>query len=435
MVAKIKLSRILFWSVISAAFIGPGTVTTAASSGAQFGLSLLWALTFSTFACFLLQEAAARIPLASGMNLGQALVERYGWKHFVPVFLAVAIIVGGVAYQAGNILGAVSGALLLVDSSSGTNWQTILTLIIAFSAAGLLAIGNIQKISRLLGIVVAIMGLAFIIVALRLDISWGAAIGASIVPRLPEGSGILIIGLIGTTIVPYNLFLGSGMAKHQDIKEMRWGLGIAIILGGIISMAILLVGSSMEAPFSFAGLADAMQNALGTWASTLFGIGLLAAGFTSSVTAPLAAAVTAESIFSEPGKSWGEKSKPYIAVWLGVLLIGMIFGVTGVKPIPIIILAQALNGLLLPFVAAFLLLIVNDQKVMPAEFKNSTGLNILSLLVVGVSIFLGLNQVLKASFSALSLPLPELSTSVSVLLGLSLLITAYLAYKIFTQEN
>jgi len=431
MVAKIKLSRILFWSVISAAFIGPGTVTTAASSGAEFGVSLLWALTFSTFACFLLQEAAARIPLASGMNLGQALVERYGWKHFIPVFLAVAIILGGIAYQAGNILGAVSGALLLVDPASTTNWQVIFTLGIAFLAFALLAVGNIQKIFRLLGLVVAVMGFAFIVVALGLDIDWGAAIGASIIPSFPEGSGILIIGLIGTTIVPYNLFLGSGLAKDQDIREMRWGLGIAIFLGGIISMAILLVGSNMEAPFSFSGLAEVMKTSLGNWAATLFGIGLMAAGFTSSVTAPLAAAVTAQSIFSKPGNTWKEKSIPYRSIWGGVLLIGMIFGLTGVKPIPIIILAQALNGLLLPFVAAFLLLIVNDKKVMPAEFSNSTGLNLVSLLVVGVSIVLGLNQVFKASFSSLSLDLPELNTYLFILIGVSVLITSYLAYKIF----
>ncbi|MEM6804761.1 MAG: divalent metal cation transporter [Bacteroidota bacterium] len=431
MVAKIKLSRIIFWSVISAAFIGPGTVTTAASSGANFGLSLLWALTFSTFACFLLQEAAARIPLASGLNLGQALVKRYGQGHFIPIAMAVAIIMGGIAYQAGNILGSVSGAVLLMGENEAMNWTLIFTLLIALLAAGVLLLSNIQRISRILGLVVAAMGFAFIMVALGTEINWGDALINSVIPSFPEGSGILIIGLIGTTIVPYNLFLGSGMSRNQDIREMRWGLGIAIILGGMISMAILLVGSSMQAPFSFEGLAQAMKDSLGDWAAILFAIGLIAAGFTSSVTAPLAAAITAQSIFSKKGNEWGERSRPYIAVWAIVLLSGMTFGVLGVKPIPIIILAQALNGLLLPFVAAFLLLVVNDKKLMPAEFRNSTGLNLVSLLVVGVSIVLGLNQVMKASFSALSLELPALGTYLFILIALSILICLYLAYKIF----
>lgn len=431
MVAKIKLSRIIFWSVISAAFIGPGTVTTAASSGAEYGLSLLWALTFSTFACFLLQEAAARIPLASGLNLGQALVKRYGQGHIIPIGMAVAIISGGIAYQAGNILGSVSGAILLVGGDESMNWQLIFTVVIAVLAAGVLLLANIQRISRILGMVVATMGFAFIVVALSSEVSWGNALASSVVPTLPEGAGILVIGLIGTTIVPYNLFLGSGMSQNQDIREMRWGLGIAIILGGLISMAILLVGSTMEAPFSFAGMAEAMQGGLGNWAAVLFGIGLFAAGFTSSVTAPLAAAVTAQSIFAKEGNDWSEKSRSYMGVWAVVLLSGMAFGVLGVKPIPIIILAQALNGLLLPFVAAFLLLVVNDKKLMPAEFRNSTGLNLVSLLVVAVSIVLGLNQVMKASFSALSLELPALGTYLFMLIGLSVLISAYLAYRIF----
>lgn len=431
MVAKIKLSRIIFWSVISAAFIGPGTVTTAASSGANFGLSLLWALTFSTFACFLLQEAAARIPLASGFNLGQALVQRYGQGHFIPIAMAVAIISGGIAYQAGNILGSVSGAVLLMGDNQAMNGSLLFTIVIALLAGGVLLLSNIQLISRILGLVVASMGFAFIAVALSAEIEWGDALINSLIPSFPEDSGILIIGLIGTTIVPYNLFLGSGMSKNQDIREMRWGLGIAIILGGIISMAILLVGSTMQAPFSFEGMAEAMKSSLGNWAAILFGIGLFTAGFTSSVTAPLAAAITAQSIFSKKGNEWSERSRSYMAVWGIVLLSGMAFGIMGVKPIPIIILAQALNGLLLPFVAAFLLLVVNDKKLMPAEFRNSTGLNLVSLLVVGVSIVLGLNQVMKASFSALSLTLPALGTYLFILIALSILICLYLAYKIF----
>ncbi|MCB0548279.1 MAG: divalent metal cation transporter, partial [Phaeodactylibacter sp.] len=64
------LSSVLFWSIISAAFIGPGTVTTAAKAGASFQLQLIWALAFSIFATIILQEAAARITLASGKNLG-----------------------------------------------------------------------------------------------------------------------------------------------------------------------------------------------------------------------------------------------------------------------------------------------------------------------------------------------------------------------------
>jgi NRAMP (natural resistance-associated macrophage protein)-like metal ion transporter len=104
---KKKLLNILFWSVISAAFIGPGTITTAAKAGASLGYSLLWALAFSTFACLVLQEAAARLTIVSGKSLGRAIAETYGQKKggwLVFVLVLGAIILGSAAYETGNLL-------------------------------------------------------------------------------------------------------------------------------------------------------------------------------------------------------------------------------------------------------------------------------------------------------------------------------------------
>ncbi|MCB0845328.1 MAG: divalent metal cation transporter, partial [Bacteroidetes bacterium] len=111
------VTSILFWSVISAAFIGPGTVTTASKAGATYHTELLWALVFSTLACIILQEAAARIPLGSGFNLGEAIAEKLGSgkNRWVKIAVAGSVIFGCAAYQAGNILGAVSGVGLLFD--------------------------------------------------------------------------------------------------------------------------------------------------------------------------------------------------------------------------------------------------------------------------------------------------------------------------------
>ena len=108
------LMSVLFWSVIAAAFVGPGTVTTASKSGATFQLDLLWALVFSLFATILLQEAAARITIASGKSLGEIIALKYTGRNDQKIkwllFLAVAIGCG--AYQAGNMLGALSGIAL-----------------------------------------------------------------------------------------------------------------------------------------------------------------------------------------------------------------------------------------------------------------------------------------------------------------------------------
>ena len=104
------ISSVLFWSIISAAFIGPGTVTTTSRAGASFGLSLLWTLVFSTVATILLQETAARITLASGKNLGEIIARQYGQGNSRRIhwFVFLALAFGCAAYEAGNLLGAIS---------------------------------------------------------------------------------------------------------------------------------------------------------------------------------------------------------------------------------------------------------------------------------------------------------------------------------------
>ena len=390
---KKGLSSILFWSIISAAFIGPGTVTTAARSGAEYGLDLLWALFFSTLATILLQEAAARLTVASGKNLGEVVALKYpgsgGRKVQWLLFLTVAF--GCAAYQAGNLLGAVAGMQLLSDIPS---W--IFLLGIGLLAALLLWIGKVQQIAKLLGVIVALMGAAFIYVALQSDHSFPEIAGAALSPTFPAGSTLLITGLIGTTIVPYNLFLASGIGRHQDIREMRLGIILAVLIGGVISMAILIVGAQMEGVFSFAGLASALSEKTGPWAARLFSFGLLVAGFTSAVTAPLAAAVTAGSLLDRDRGNWAPDSRNFRLVWATVLGIGLFFGLTKVQPIPAIILAQAINGALLPIVAVFLFLAVNDRQLLGSTFTNGLPANIGMLFIVGLTSYLGLHHLLAA---------------------------------------
>jgi len=377
------LGSILFWSVISAAFIGPGSVTTCAIAGSRFGLSLLWALTFSTIGTILLQEAAARITIASGKSLGEIVAQTYGLKsQVIPGLLFGAVALGCAAYQAGNILGAVAGLSLLL------NWPTpALTLTVGAICTALLWAGSTRLIANLLGLIVFIMGVAFAYVAVSAAPDSRQLAVSLLLPAVPTGSLVLVIGLIGTTIVPYNLFLGSGIGQGQTLSEMRWGIGLAVLIGGLISIAILIAGTLVTGDFSFQNVAQTLSRRMGPWAGSLFAFGLFAAGFTSALTAPLAAAVTAKSLLG-----WSERSVQYRAVWLVVMAVGLTFGLLGVKPVPVIVLAQVANGLLLPVVAVFLLLAVNNRKILPAGYQNKRWQNIAMALVVAVTTFLGLRN-------------------------------------------
>lgn len=377
---------VLFWSVISAAFIGPGTVTTAAKAGAAYDTALLWALVFSTLATLLLQEAAARIPMVSGLNLGEAIARRFGQERqgLVRGGLFAAVAFGCAAYQTGNLLGAAAGLRLVLPLPAQAG-----VLLLGLLAAGLLWQGKIQLISRALGLIVAGMGLLFGLVALQTPLSGLAVLRDALVPQLPPDSELLIIGLIGTTIVPYNLFLGSGLSQGQNLRSMRQGLGGAILVGGLISMVILLVGTQVEGAFSFEGLAEALDRSTGAAGRYLFALGLFAAGFTSSVTAPLAAAVTARGLLGDGAATWQPAGRSFRLTWGLVLGTGLLFGSLGVQPVPAIILAQAINGLLLPLVVVFLYRIINDPQLIPAEARNLPWLNALTLLTLGIALFLG----------------------------------------------
>jgi manganese transport protein len=401
-----RLLQILVWAVIPAAFIGPGTVTTAASAGASYGYALLWALVFSVVATATLQEASARLTVVSGRNLAEAVRDRFrgGAAGLLVVILVLgAVVLGNAAYEAGNILGGAAGAQL---GGGIPTWAA--TLAIGITAAAVLWAGTPRAVARLIGAMVAVMGVTFLVTAILLQPDPAELLRGALRPAVPAGAGLLVLGLVGTTVVPYNLFLGSGIAYGQTVREIRVGLIIAVALGGLISMGILVVGASVVGEFSYPALADTLSGRLGSWAGPLFAWGLFAAGFSSAITAPLAAAVTARGLFGWDERGWG-----YRAIWIGVLAVGIGFGLAEVRPIPAIILAQALNGVLLPFAAVFLMMIVNDRRLMGDEGINGRGANALMGAVVAATLVLGVSGVIRAGTSAFGGTPTELAILVS----------------------
>ena len=433
---KQRLINILFWSVISAAFIGPGTVTTAASAGAGFGYALIWALIFSTAACFVLQEASARITTVSGMNLGQAMRQEYGsstsGKCIISLAL-IAIISGCAAFEAGNILGAVAGISLVNESIP----VPAIVLAIGILAAILLWKGTVQQIAKLLGVIVAVMGVCFLVTALLIPHNLSTLFTEGFTPTIPAGAEILVLGLIGTTVVPYNIFLGSGLKHSQSPSEMRLSLGIAIILGGVISIAILLTGTAISGEFTFEELASTLSHQLGGFGPWLLGIGLFGAGLSSSLTAALAASVTAKSLLAKGSgdENWSEGNLRFRSVWMGVLGVGLLFGVMELQPVPVIVLAQALNGIILPVICVILFLLMNNNRVLPKHHQNGTWMNMVTGIVVWLTIVIGLTNLLRAVSRTAGFALPDQSTLVVISLILFSAVMTPLLKRLFSDNS
>jgi manganese transport protein len=399
---------VVIWSIISAAFIGPGTVTTAVSAGSSFKLDLLWAVTFATLACIALQEVAARITIASGMNVGQTLTVKFGRRNgkFLKWLLGSSVIAGCAAYEAGNILGAVSGLNLLTGITG-----TVLTIIVTMVSFVLLWRGSPGWISNLMMLLVVTMGVSFLLVALTQDLSGVEVMRASIRPVIPANGELLLLGLVGTTVVPYSIFLGSGISKGQTIPMMRVGLAISILIGGLITAFILIAGTAITDFSSFNNLYNDFEVKVGKGAAISLALGLFAAGFSSAITAPYASAIIARTVFE------AKEERNVKAVWMAVLLTGFLIGLSGVRPIPVILVVQALNGLILPLLVIFLILVSNDRRLIRGEFRHSSIYNVLLLVVLGAVTLISLNNVDKALISAFALNHSGHLTIVMVLSG------------------
>ncbi|MGB1092723.1 MAG: Nramp family divalent metal transporter, partial [Oceanobacter sp.] len=291
-----RLRKVGPGAMVAAAFIGPGTVTTASVAGAQFGTALLWAVVFSIIATLVMQEMSARLGIVSRMSLGEALRSRFSnpaARLVVALLVIGAIGVGAAAYESGNILGGASGLETLTGVSVRV-WAIAMGAV----AAVLLWIGRYQALEKVLVALVGLMALCFLSSAILVrpplfEILQG------LVPKAEENSLWLVTGLIGTTVVGYNLFLHSASVRArwggpEDLSECRFDLTFSILVGGIVTMAILLTAAAVF-PLgtqinNVATMVTQIEPVAGEYARVLFSLGLFTAGFTSAITAPLAAA-------------------------------------------------------------------------------------------------------------------------------------------------
>ncbi len=332
--------------------------------------------------------------MATGKNLGEIIAIKFQQRQGIglPKILFLGVAFGCAAYQSGNILGAVAGLRLVAPVPS-----YIFTLAVIGICYGLLVKGSIKQIAHIMGFLVLIMGCVFSYVCFQMDISLKDLLKGAFLPTVPPSSGSLIIGLVGTTIVPYNLFLGSGIGKEQSLKEMRFGIGIAVAIGGLISMAIMLGGTGVQGTYSYQAVSEAIAAKSGKLGSLFFALGLFAAGLSSAVTAPLAAAICGQSLLGQSNpENWQKNGKYFKSTWLVILISGGLFGLFNTQPIPAIIAAQGINGLLLPLVCVAIYLAIRDQNQLPEQFRHREWLNRVYLAIIWVTCFLGLYNIQKA---------------------------------------
>lgn len=381
--------------LIAAAFIGPGTVTACTLAGVSFGFALLWAMLFSILSTMVLQEMAARLGIITQKGLAQIIREVLitKWLRMVVLTLILlAIIVGNAAYEGGNIGGATLGMVALFGEDYGSYYPFLM----GFIAFVLLWFGNYKVLEKVFIALISIMSLSFIITAVLTGPSLIEVLKGLFIPSFPQESTLTIIALIGTTIVPYNLFLHASLVNEKwtsksDLNKAKWDTVVSIGLGGIVSMSIIIAAAAipLDEIKGATDLARGLEPLFGDSARYFMGVGLFSAGITSSMTAPLAAAYVANNCFG-----WNAKPQDlkFRMVWIIILFLGIVTLQFQLTPIEIIKFAQIANGLLLPLIAILLVWIANKTSVL-GKFKNLWYQNIFGVVIILICLVLGAKSI------------------------------------------
>ena len=398
MVQKLRCSKKIGPGVlVAAAVIGPGTVTACTLAGAQYGYALLWAMLLSILATVILQEMSARLGIITQKGLADVVRQEIKLpfaRHLTIIIILAAIVAGNAAYEGGNI----GGGSLGLEAIFGTTYSGYYPYCIGLFAFILLFMGNYKMLEKVFISLAVLMSFSFLITALLTQPDIELVLKGLFVPSAPKESILMIMALVGTTVVPYNLFLHAALVNEkwkssEDLKSARRDTIVSIVLGGLVSMAIIIAAAAIpdNKIESVRDLSRGLEPLYGNMAKYFMGIGLFAAGITSAITAPLAAAYVAKSCF---GWSASFKDYRFRLVWMVILVLGVIFMSLGIRPINIIQFAQVANGILLPFIAIFLLWAVNRKTIM-GKFVNTKVQNGIGLLIVILVMVLGLKSIVK----------------------------------------
>jgi NRAMP (natural resistance-associated macrophage protein)-like metal ion transporter len=285
----------MYWTMLAASTVGPGTIIVMAKSGADYHLHLLWAVLVASVAAYTLQEGAARLYIVSGLDFGQAIRFYFSPSGETPWacrILAVSIILANTALEAGQIVGAMSAVYIYHDN------EAVFRVFMCFGfgaiVASILLLGNVETISKALGGVVVLMVATFGIGAAQIfdaHKDGKEIIKDLFVPQIPNGGSDIALSMIATTALPFNVFLASSLAEGFGIRPMRQGIAFSTFMAGILSILIVIVGTGAEIrsgeSFGVADLSDTLRKRVGNSAVGLFTFGLFAASFSSALTVAL----------------------------------------------------------------------------------------------------------------------------------------------------
>ncbi|MDO8962920.1 MAG: Nramp family divalent metal transporter [Coriobacteriia bacterium] len=377
-----------------------GGITTYSIAGASFGYSLLWALVPITIALIVVQEMASRLGVYTGKGFADLIREKWGIR--VTFYLMITLLVVNFA----NTLAEFAGWAASLELFGISRYVSV--PIGAFIVWIMVARGSYRVVEKLF-LIASTVYITYIISGWVAGPDLGQAAREVLMPPIagqPTAYWITLVGVIGTTIAPWMQFYQQSSVVEKGIKPRDYKLAtIDTIVGCVLAVIVaIFITLACAATLHPAGIkiefaeqaAKALEPLAGSYASTLFAIGLANASLFAASILPLSTAYTiSEGMGWEGGVSKSRREAPeFHGIYTGMIVVAAaIILIPGVPLIPVIFGSQVMNGVLMPITTWFALQLVNDKRLI-GDAVNSKRYNVLAWACVG---FGGLGSAIMVS--------------------------------------
>jgi Mn2+/Fe2+ NRAMP family transporter len=386
----VKYRLIAFFSILGPGFItanvdnDPGGILTYSQAGAKYGYALLWTLIPTTIALIVVQEMAARMGAVTGKGLSDLIREEFGLRA---TFITMAILAiadfGNIAAEFAGIASGMGVFHVVKYLSVPVGAVLVWTVIVK---------GRYKPVERML-LLFSLIYFTYPVSAYLAKPDWKLALHDTLVPQFhgDEQYLLMIVGLIGTTITPWMQFYLQASIVEKGIDRRhyslsRWDVILGCVVTDVIAFFIVVACAATMYKAGGGEITDAAQAAValrpfaGQFATTLFAVGLVNASLLAAAILPLATAYNiCEGLGFESGVERRFSEAP-IFYWLYTLLIAGGAGFVLIPHLPllkVILFSQVANGILLPFVLFYMLMLINRKRIMQ-EYTNNVWQNIVA---------------------------------------------------------
>jgi NRAMP (natural resistance-associated macrophage protein)-like metal ion transporter len=370
-----------------------GGISTYSQAGAKYGYQMLWMMFLMTFSLVVVQEMAGRMGAVTGKGFAALIRERFGVR---PTFFAMLALLASNAATSVAEFAGIAAAMELFGVS-----RYVAVPVAAVVVWLLVVRGSFRNVEKVL-LALSLVFVAYIITAFAAKPDW-LVVGRSLVTpsfQMNPAFFSLAVALTGTTIAPWmQFFVQSNIVdKGTSIKEWalaKWDIIAGAVAANFVAIFIIVTTGTVLHPKGIvialaSDAAIALTPLVGQYATILFAIGLLSASFLAACVLPLTAGYSICEAFGwEAGVDRKFSEAPaFIGIYTFVIFVGAaIILIPGANLITVMILSQVINGMMLPFLLIFMMIIINDKRIM-GEHTNGRVYNVIAWITIGSAIAL-----------------------------------------------